>query len=89
MLSISEIRAFKDRLSPLSLPQLRAEIRGDNSLKREIERLYRQVVGLPLNKGCNDCYTDAAIVILTTKTEDIMKKENIYLRMEWCCDTTR
>lgn len=80
MLSISEIRAFKDRLSPLSLPQLRAEIRGDNSLKREIERLYRQVVGLPLNKGCNDCYTDAAIVILTTKTEDIMAERKYILK---------
>lgn len=73
MLNIKEIQELKQTLSPLSLPALRLKIKGDNLLRSEIERAYIALTHMPLNKGCNDCYFDAAIVILTTKTEEIIK----------------
>lgn len=73
MLNIKEIQELKQTLSPLSLPALRLKIKGDNLLRSEIERAYITLTHTPLNKGCNDCYFDAAIVILTTKTEEIIK----------------
>ena len=73
---MQELELFKAELSSLTHSELSRRVRGEKALQERIERLYyKYLPSAPrLNKGCGNCYMDACIILLTTKTQALMEE---------------
>lgn len=71
------LESFREQYSSLKYSEVKARIQEEESFRQEIESIYTTVIHRKLNKGCNDCWLDA--FILLTKT-DINKLKSMGTR---------
>lgn len=71
-MSITEFKATYSGMSPR---QVRELISANEAFRKEISRIYCNVMHQAMNLRCKDCYMDAFIVIMTTPTEKIESME--------------
>ena len=74
-MNINELISFREETSALTPAQFRARVKGDVSLQKRVEELYKAFFpDMPkLNKSCGNCWEDAYIVLRTAKIERVME----------------
>lgn len=71
------LETFRERYSSLKYSEVKARIQTEESFRQEIESIYVATTHRKLNKGCNDCWLDAFILLTRT---DINKLESMGTR---------
>lgn len=65
------IETFRERYSSLKYSEVKVRIQEEEAFRQEIESIYVAVTHRKLNKGCNDCWLDAFILLTKTNIEKL------------------